>query len=177
MTRLRFEKLWITSFHQLYREAWQDFWLCHVLLWQFSRVFLAEKHCSGISLMNPLVSYPLSVPIVLRQSRASGSLLERSVSLPSLMPRKSPLARFFSDFGVSNPSPGLLAEGGGSSWLSIHSNEAWDVQPCNSVPSHDLPERLAGRDPLLDRDVGEQGTAPLLLASHCSLAVILFLQI
>jgi len=28
------------------------------------------------------------------------------------------------------------------------------------------PERMDGRDPLLDRDVGEQGAAALLLASH-----------
>ena len=28
------------------------------------------------------------------------------------------------------------------------------------------PERMAGRDPLFDRDVGEQGATALLLASH-----------
>ena len=35
----------------------------------------------------------------------------------------------------------------------------------------DPPQRMVGRDPLLDRDVGEQGAAALLSTSHLSRAV------
>ena len=35
----------------------------------------------------------------------------------------------------------------------------------------DPPQRMGGRDSLLDRDVGEQGAAALLLTSHLSRAV------
>ena len=46
-----------------------------------------------------------------------------------------------------------------SSEVAIEPIKGLIREPANS------PEQMAGRDPLLDRDVGEQGAAALLLAS------------
>ena len=61
--------------------------------------------------------------------------MERWVLLLSLMPLKSPFARFLSGFGAPKPSPGPDGGGGGSSSPSIRSSEACDAQACSRVPS------------------------------------------
>ena len=68
-------------------------------------------------------------------SKASGSLPERWLLLLSLMPLKSPLARFLPGFGALKPSPGPDGGGGGSPCPSIRSREAWHAQACSRVPS------------------------------------------
>lgn len=64
--------------------------------------------------------------------------------------------------------PEATAPAGPMAFLPRHTACRRWVEPIQSLIRQlaNPPERMAGRDPLLDRDVGEQGAAALLLASH-----------